>query len=148
LLLFQTGALADDVTIRQANYRMSAADLGFKYRGFFLQGEMYHRWLNTFDADGPLPLSSLYDRGYYVALAGFPVKKRLELYTVTSQIYGSFNRAWEVLGGANVYPANTRYFRVNLHVIRAHRSPVGSVFGYYASGLHGWVISAATYLFF
>jgi hypothetical protein len=148
LLLFQTGALANGVTVRQANYRMSAADLGFKYRGWFLQGEMYHRWLNTFDADGPLPLSSLYDRGYYVAAAAFPVKKKLELYTATSQIYGSFNRSWEVLGGANLYPANTQYFRVNLHIIRAHRSPVGSVFGYYAAGLHGWVISTASYLFF
>ena len=34
-----------------------------------------------------------------------------------SQIYGSFNPTWEVLGGMNVYPAPTRWFRVNLHVI-------------------------------
>ena len=150
LLLFQTGALATDVTVRQANYRMSAVDLGFKYRGVFLQGELYNRWLGTFNTDGPIPAadSSLYDHGFYVVGSFYPVKKKLELYTGTSQIFGAFNPSWEVLGGANVYPAPTRWFRLNLHVIRAHRSPVGSVFGYYASGLHGWVISAATYLLF
>jgi hypothetical protein len=129
---------------------MSAVDLGFKYRGVFLQGELYNRWLGTFNTDGPIPAadSSLYDHGFYVVGSFYPVKRKLELYTGTSQIFGAFNPSWEVLGGANVYPAPTRWFRVNLHVIRAHRSPVGSVFGYYASGLHGWVISAATYLLF
>jgi hypothetical protein len=148
LLLFQTGALAEGVTVRQADYNLSAADIGFKYRGIFLQAEMYHRWLGTFSTDGPVPDSSLYDRGYYVVGSFFPIKKKLELYTGTSQIYGAFNRAWSVIGGANLYPADTRYFRVNLNALRVHRSPVGSVFGYYAAGLHGYVLSLASYVFF
>lgn len=150
LLLFQTGALADGVTVRQGNYNMSAVDLGFKYRGMFLQGELYNRWLGTFNTDGPIPAadSSLYDHGFYIVGSAYPVKRKLELYAGTSQIFGSFNPSWEVLGGLNVYPADTRWFRLNLHAIRAQAAPVGSVFGYYAAGLHGWVISAASYLLF
>jgi hypothetical protein len=148
LLLFQTGALAPGVTIVKGNYRMSAVDAGIKYHGIFLQGELYNRWLDKFEADGPLPLASLYDRGYYIQAAFFPVKQVLELYGGTSQIDGQFNDPWEYLGGANWYPARTRNLRFNLHVIRVSHSPVSSVFGYYTGGQSGTTVSFGSAVFF
>ena len=34
----------------------------------------------NFEADGPLPVGSIHDSGFYVQGAFFPVKKKLELY--------------------------------------------------------------------
>ena len=118
--LFDTGALAPDVTVDTANYRMLAFDAGMKYRGFFLQAEYYNRWLDNFDADGPLPVDSIHDTGFYVQGAFFPVPKKLELYGATSQIFGDkdagFSHSYEVLGGVNYYVADTRNHRLNLQV--------------------------------
>lgn len=149
LLLFQQDALAIGALVRQANYYMSAADLGLKYRGMFFQFELYNRWLNSFEVIGnDVPLTSMYDHGYYAAGSFYPIKQRLELYGGTSQIFGEFNPSWEAVFGINWFPADTRYFRLNTNIIRVHRSPVGSVFGFYLAGLHGWSLSISPSLFF
>jgi len=92
------------------------------------------------------------DWGFYVQAAFYPIKKTLELYTATSQIYGDtdagFGRSYEYLIGTNYYPANTRNFRVNLQVIDVNRSPVNSTFGYYTGGQDGTTVALAVSLFF
>ena len=67
---------------------MLAFDAGVKYRGFFLQTEYYNRWLDNFEADGPLPVGSIHDTGFYVQAAFYPMPKKLEVYAATSQIFG------------------------------------------------------------
>ena len=99
VLLFQTGALAEGVTINDATYQLNAFDAGAKYRGAFLQTEIYMRRLNRFAADGPLPNADIYDSGWYLTGSYMVVKKKLELYGVTSQVYGQFNRSTEGGGG-------------------------------------------------
>jgi hypothetical protein len=47
-------------------YRVFAVDAGLKYRGVFLQTEFYARHLRNFEADGPLPVTSISDKGFYV----------------------------------------------------------------------------------
>src|SRR5262245_24088662 len=54
--VFETGALAPGVTVQNVDYEILSLDAGVKYRGVFLQTEIYTRWLNDFDADGPLPV--------------------------------------------------------------------------------------------
>ena len=66
-----------------------------KYRGIFLQTEIYNRWLDNFKADGPLPVASIHDTGFYVQAAFYPMPKKLELYGVTSQIYGDKSAGFE-----------------------------------------------------
>jgi hypothetical protein len=77
LNLFDTGSLAPGVTVQTADYRLLAFDAGLKYRGIFLQTEIYHRWLKNFVADGPLPVTSIKDKGFYVLGAFFPIPKTL-----------------------------------------------------------------------
>ncbi len=149
---FDMGALAPDVTVQNMHYRLLSFDAGMKYRGFFLQTEVYNRWLDHFVADGLLPVSSIHDWGFYVQGSFYPIKKRLELYGATSQIFGDkstgFSNSNEYLAGMNVYPWNTRNHRLNFQVIDVNRSPVSSTFGYYTGGQKGTTVAVAFSIFF
>jgi hypothetical protein len=150
--VFEPGSLAPGVSVQRISYRMLAFDAGAKYRGIFLQTEFYTRWLEDIDADGPLPVSSIVDKGFYVQAAFYPVPKKLEVYGATSQIYGDkgagFGNSSDYLGGLNYYVADTRNYRFNLQVNRVNHSPVSSVFGYYTGGQRGPIISASFSIFF
>jgi hypothetical protein len=152
LNVFDTGALAPGVTVQNVDYRLVSVDAGVKYRGFFLQTELYTRRLDGFKADGALPVKEIVDKGFYVQAAFFPVPKKLELYAATSQIYGDkdagFSNSSEYLVGANWYPFKTRNHRFNLQVMDVNRSPVNSTFGYYTGGQDGTTVSAAFSVFF
>ncbi len=152
LNVFDRGALAPDVTVANVDYQMLAVDAGMKYRGFFLQTEIYSRRLDGFVADGQLPVQRIEDKGFYVQAAFYPLPKKLELYAATSQIYGDsdggFGDSSEYLVGLNFYPAGTRNHRLNLQVIDVNRSPVSSTFGYYVGGQDGTTVSTAFSIFF
>ena len=150
--LFDTGALAPGVTVNFADYTVMAIDAGVKYKGFFLQTEIYNRWLDQFETDGPVPVASVRDSGFYIQGSFFPVKHKLELYTGTSQIFGDkkagFGKSSEYIFGANFYPADTRNHRLNVQVISVNASPVSSAFGYYTGGQTGTTYSLALSVFF
>jgi hypothetical protein len=152
LNVFDTGALAPGVTVQNVNYSILSFDAGIKYRGFFLQTEIYNRWLDQFRADGALPVSRIHDKGFYVQGAFYPVPKKLEVYGATSHVYGDkaagFGDSHEVLGGVNVYPFNTRNHRLNLQIMNVDRSPVNSTFGYYTGGQKGTTVATAFSVFF
>ena len=152
LNVFDVGSLAPDVAVQSVDYRVLSMDAGVKYRGFFLQAEYYNRWLDKFQADGPLPVGQIHDQGFYVQAAFYPLPKKLELYAATSQVFGDkdagFDRSDEYLGGANFYPTNSRNHRVNAQVIHVNGSPVSSTFGYYTGGQKGTTFSLATSVFF
>ena len=152
LNVFDTGSLAPGVTVQHVNYRLFSVDAGIKYKGFFLQTEIYNRWLDGFTADGPLPVESIHDWGYYVQGAFYPIPKKLEIYGATSQIYGDtsagFSSSSEYIGGGNFYPFNMRNHRFNVQIQKVNRSPVGSTFGYYVGGQHGTTVSTAFSVFF
>jgi hypothetical protein len=152
LNVFDTGSLAPDVTVQSTDYRVLSIDAGVKYKGLFLQGEYYNRWLDNFVADGLLPMKSIHDHGFYIQGAFFPIKQRLELYAATSQIFGDknsgFRNSSEYLGGANFYVARSRNYRINAQIMNVNRSPVSSTFGYYVGGQDGTTISIAASVFF
>ena len=143
---------APGVTVRNVDYQLLSFDAGVKYKGIFLQTEIYTRWLDDFQADGPLPVTSLLDRGFFVQGAFYPVKKKLELYGATSQIFGDkdagFSNSSEYLAGMNFYPADTRNHRLNVQLIDVNKSPVSSTFGYYVGGQTGQTLSVAFSVFF
>lgn len=145
--LFETDALAPGVTMQKADYTLLSLDAGFKRRGLFLQTEAYSRWLDHFEADGPLPIAAIRDVGFMVQAAQM-VSPSAEVYAATSYILGEFNDSWEVLGGGNLYLADTRNVRLNLQVIHLEQSAVSSSFGYYAGGQTGTTISAAASILF
>lgn len=150
--LFELGALAPDVTVLEARYRLLSADAGLKYRGVFLQAHYFQRWLDDFTADGALPVSSIVDKGLYLQAAFYPVKQKLELYGATSWVFGDddagFDTQHELVGGANWFPAPTRDIRINAQLLRVNRSPVSSSFGYYVGGQKGMTASVAASIMF
>jgi hypothetical protein len=152
LNVFDTGALAPGITVNYVDYRLLSIDAGIKYKGIFLQTELYFRELDLFRADGPLPLSAIHDKGFYIQGAFFPIKKKIELYAATSQIYGDktngFSNSSEYIVGGNWYPFDTRNHRLNLQYQDVNHSPVSSTFGYYVGGQVGHTFSTAFSVFF
>jgi hypothetical protein len=150
--VFETGALAPGVTIDEADYQVLAFDAGMKYRGMFLQAEYYQRWLKNFVANGLLPVDEINDSGFYVQASFFPIKQKLELYGITSQIYGDdsagFSDSSEYGVGMNYYPYPTRNHRLNVQLLDVNKSPVSSTFGYYTGGQDGWTLASSFSVFF
>lgn len=144
--LFEVGALADTVTVLQAMWQQFAVDAGIKYRGLFLHVEYFQRLLNEFEADGPLPVKEINENGYMVQASGFPWRKKVELYAFHSNIDGKWNHCYEYGGGLNLYPFDTRYFRINAHAMYVNQSPANSVFGFYLGGMTGMIYSLSTSL--
>ena len=141
LNIFDTGALANGVTVEKAHYQLLSAGAGMKYHGLFLQGEGYGRRLDNFVADGKLPVGVVRDFGFYVQLGYMVVPKRVELYGATSYIYGQYTHPKEFIVGGNYYPWNTRNARLNIQLINVDQSPVNSTFGFYLGQLKGQVFS-------
>ena len=146
---FETGALAPLVTVTNLDYRELAIDAGAKYRGFSFQGEYYFRTLKNFAADGPLPLSSIYDHGFMAEMGYMIVPKRLNLDAFGGYITDQFRRfPWEAGGGLNFYPSGTRSWRLNLHLMHVEKCPASSFFGYYLAGQTGTTLSLGTDVLF
>jgi hypothetical protein len=152
LNVFDTGSLAPGVTVDEVHLKELAVDAGMKYKGFFLQTELFARRLDDFKADGLLPVEKIDDTGFYVQTAFYPLPKKLEIYAATSQIYGDndagFSNSSEYLAGMNFYPFDTRNHRLNLQLMEVNRSPVSSAFGYYTGGQDGFTVSTAFSIFF
>ena len=152
LNVFDTGSLAPGVTASYVGYHLTSIDAGMKYKGIFLQTEMYFRTLDSFKTDVPLPFTSIDDKGFYIQGAFFPIKKKIETYAATSQIFGDksqgFSKSTEYLVGGNWYPFDTRNHRLNLQYQWIDGSPVSSTFGYYVGGQKGHTFSAAFSIFF
>ena len=64
------------VTVDKATYRMWAADGGIKWNGLAVNGQYFMRWLNDFEADGPLPLAFTFDHGGEVSARIFVNPKK------------------------------------------------------------------------
>jgi hypothetical protein len=148
VLAFTQDALAPGVTLQNASLWLVAVDAGIKYRGLHLQGEYYFRRLNRLRADGPLPLSSIFDHGFYLHASYQLVARRFALYAVNSVVFGEFNRPWELGGGGNWYPYENRAMRINAHVNYIVDSPASNPSSYYTAGHTGTILSLAAELMF
>jgi hypothetical protein len=147
--VFETGALADGVTVRDLDYDVVAVDAGMKYKGLSLQGEYYVRRLSNFNASGPLPLSSIVDHGFQAQAMYMVIPGLVGLYGTTGMVFDEFDRdPWEVSGGISFWPVGNRSWRLNMHVIRIEKSPTGSDFGYYTAGQSGTTFSLGTDIIF
>jgi hypothetical protein len=146
---FETGSLADGVTIDFLAYTAFAIDVGLKFRGFSFQGEYFQRNMSNFRADGPLPLTHVFDRGFQAQVGYMVVPRYVLLYVSGGYLWDQYRRhPYEISPGASFYPTQTRSWRINLHTIRISKSPTGSTFGYYAPGQTGWTVSLGTDVLF
>jgi hypothetical protein len=142
---FETGALAESVTVNRLRYQVVSFDFGAKYKGFSFQSEYSYRELSEFEATGPLPQSVIKDHGFFAEAMHMVVPKKLGVYAVGSYEFDDFERhPWELGGGASFYPYGKRSWRLNMHVLHVDRSPAASNFGYYAAGQTGTIFSLGT----
>ena len=138
VLTFSTGAFAPGVTVDKATYTMWAIDGGIKWNGLAVNGQYYMRWLNHFEADGPLPLASTFDHGFELTAGYFVIPKKVQLYVRGSAVFGQFRNSSEYGGGARWYFLRTERMWLNAELIKVNHSPYGGAFTPYTAGMRGW----------
>jgi hypothetical protein len=148
VLAFSTGAFAPGVTVQEATYKMWAIDGGLKKSGFSVNGQYYFRWLNDFDADGPLPLASTFDHGFELSTGQFIVPKKLVVYARGSKVFGQFGSPYEYAGGFKWYFLPTERVWLTGELMRVHKAPYSGAFTPYTAGMAGWVPMIQTILAF
>jgi len=141
-LLFATGGVASGVTVREASHYLWVSDAGLKYRGLAFNVEFFQRWMNRFVADGPLPVSSMYDWGLDASLGYFLLRSQLELYLRGSLVVGAYKKPIEGSVGANWYPFDTRQVWLNLEAIGIKDSPYGGGYYVYSVGQTGLLLQS------
>jgi hypothetical protein len=145
VLFFQTGALANGVTVDKADYNMASVDLGVKYKGLGVQLELYGRYLSNFLTDGPVPVNSLTDYAYSLQVSQMVIKKKLIAYAINCYFWDAFDRhPYEVGGGVNWYPYKTRSWRLNAQIMRVYKTAAGGTFGLYTAGQTGATFTLGT----
>ncbi len=139
VLTFATGAFAPDVTLQEATYRMWAIDWGAKWDGWSVNGQYYFRWVDDFLADGPIPITDMYDNGYVLSAAAFVIPTPLMLYGRGSPVWGEFRDSWEAAVGAKWYFVPTERMWLTAEVMRVVNAPYGGTFTPYTAGMTAWV---------
>ena len=148
MLTFSTGAFAPGVTVDQATYRMWAIDGGIKWNGLAVNGQYFMRWLNDFEADGPLPLASTFDHGSELSASYFVVPKKWMLYGRGSWVFGEFGDSWEYGGGVKWHFLPTERLWLSAELLRVNKAPYSGAFTPYTAGMKGWVPMVQTVLAF
>ena len=148
VLTFATGAFAPGVTVNLATYRLWAIDGGLKWNGLAVNGQYFMRWLNDFDADGPLPLASTFDHGAELSVGHFVNPKKVMIYGRGSWVRGQFGNSHEYGGGAKFYPLATERLWITTELFRVNKAPYSGAFTPYTVGLNGWVPMVQTVLAF
>jgi len=148
VLTFSTGAFAPGVTVDMATYRMWAIDGGIKRSGLAVNGQYFFRWLNDFEADGPLPLASTFDRGFELSASQFVIPRRLMVYGRGSRVSGQFGDSWEYAGGVKWHFLPTERLWLSAELMRVQGAPYSGAFTPYTAGMTGWAPMIQTVLAF
>jgi len=139
VLAFATGAFAPGVTLNKATYRMWAIDGGMKWHGLAINGQYYSRWLNDFEADGPLPIASTFDHGGEFSASYFIVPKKFMVHGRGSGIVGQFGNSYEYAGGFKWYLVSNQRVWFQGEALKVNKSAYGSTITPYTGGMTGWV---------
>ena len=148
VLTFATGAFAPGVTLDLATYRMWAVDGGLKWNGLAINGQYFMRWVNDFDADGPLPLTSTFDHGAEISVGQFVIPKKLMPYGRASWVKGQFRDSHEYGGGVKWYYLPTERIWMTAELFHIDGAPYSGGFTPYTAGMTGWVPMVQTVLAF
>ena len=148
VLTFSTGAFAPGVTVNEATYRMWAVDGGLKWNGLAINGQYFVRWIDDFDADGPMPVTSTKDHGAEITVGHFVKPRKLMLYGRGSWVQGQFGDSNEFGGGAKWHFLPTERLWMNAELFKIDRAPYSGAFTPYTAGMTGWVPMLQTIIAF
>jgi hypothetical protein len=135
--LVQSGALSPGVAVNQFDIYLYAVDAALKFRGFSINGEYYFRWLQSIRGNGVLPISQMFDHGFYVEAGYFLVPKYFELNGRVSPIFGAFGDAQEYASGVNWFINGSHNLKFTFDVTKLSRNPVDNSGINYQSGDDG-----------
>jgi hypothetical protein len=142
-VITDAGALAPGVTLTDYTVLLSAFDVGYKYRGLSLLGELYLQTLGNLRGTGPLPLSSTHALGGYLQGGVFVLPREFELYGRGSVVAGDYGTGGEYAGGWNWFPiAGRDSLRVTTDLAYILRSPADQNRTNYVAGATGWLLRA------
>jgi hypothetical protein len=122
--LTATGALAPLVTVSEYDVYLYGVDAAVKWRGWSMNAEAFFRWIQDIRGDGPLPLTHLLQRGFYVEGGRFIIAQQLDVNLRYSQVSGLFGDASEYALGCNWYPLDTHKMKVSFDVTSLDGSPL------------------------
>ncbi|HMS65671.1 MAG TPA: hypothetical protein PKD83_10515, partial [Ignavibacteria bacterium] len=125
-IIFTSDLFGPGITINDAVYKMTCANLGFKYKGFAFVGEYYWRWLTNFTGLGidSLGFKEITDNGFQANASYMILQQKLQVYATLSQVFGDYGNPWDARVGFNYYPWKNQAFRMNVEYIQVYRSPV------------------------
>ncbi|KQY95917.1 hypothetical protein ASD21_05250 [Caulobacter sp. Root1455] len=139
VLTFSTGAFAPGVTVDKATYEMWAIDGGVKRNGWSLNGQYYFRWVDDFEADGPIPIKHMFDHGFELSAATFIAPQKLMVYGRGSRVFGEFRDSWEAGVGLKWYFVPTERMWLSAELMRTVNVPYSGTFTPYTAGMTAWV---------
>ncbi len=142
------GALAPGVTVNSFVLSLYTVHLGLKYRGMSFASEYFFRWLDSLRGTGPLPISTLFDQGFFVQAAVFAVPETWELFIRGSHVNGRFGDGSEVSVGVNWYVQGQRNWRVTADVARLDDSPTEQSRTGFVAGASGSLFRVQCWTFF
>lgn len=122
--LTQAGALAPRVTVSEYDLYLYGVDLAMKWRGWSLNAEAFFRWIEQIRGNGPLPVTDLLQRGFYVEGGHFIIPQTLDWNVRYSQVSGLFGDASEYAAGFNWYPLDTANMKISFDVTLLDGSPL------------------------
>ena len=143
-IVFTPFAFGPDIAITDVDFKMIAADAGWKYRGWSLEGEYYWRLVDQLRGQNvdQLPFDKFSDTGFQLLASATPRPQALQLYAGFSQVFGEFGDPWEVRGGVNAFPWKNKAMRWNNEFIWLDHSPTGNAGYPYPVNAHGLVFSS------
>ncbi|MFN3150967.1 porin [Bremerella sp.] len=122
--LTETGAIAPGVTISSFDVVLYGLDFAWKSHGWSIDAEVFLRWLNQLEGNGALPVTSLFQHGYYVEGGRFLVAKKLDFNLRYSQVSGEYGNSSEYAAGINWYPTQSNQLKVSFDVTTLDGSPL------------------------
>jgi hypothetical protein len=136
------GALAPGVQVTDYSLYLMTFDAATKYRGVSLSSEYFLRWLVGIRGDGPIAKErrNLFDHGFHLQAGTFVVPKRVELFTRTSGVFGTFGNGGEYAGGVNLFFRGREEWRFCFDLTRVIDSPAEQIRTGYEAGARGWLV--------
>lgn len=125
-VVFTPNIFGPGITVTQLQVLMEDVDIGFKYRGWALEGDYYFRQLNDFEGPGVSGLKQVDNNGFQLLLSDMLIPKTLQLYLGGSKVIGEYGNPYDARIGANWFPFKNKVVRWNTQVIYLDRSPVGN----------------------
>ncbi|MDA0661045.1 MAG: porin [Planctomycetota bacterium] len=122
--LTQPGALAPGVTVSDFDVVLYSVDAAWKHRGWSVDAELFLRWIEQIQGNGPLPVSDIFQRGFFVEGGHFLIPKLLDFNVRYSQVSGESGNASEYSAGFNWYPLEKSTMKVSFDVTSLDGSPL------------------------